>query len=52
MSIELHQVIQGFSVINIQQIEELKATGYEMVHLKSGAKLYYLQSEDDNKVFQ
>ena len=51
MSITLHQVIQGFSVINIQRIEELKATGFEMVHHKSGAKLYYLQSEDDNKVF-
>ncbi len=51
MAMVLHQVIHGFKVIRIQHIEELKATGYEMVHDKSGAKLYYLQSEDDNKVF-
>ncbi len=51
MNMALHQMIHGFKVISIQMIEELKATGYEMFHEKSGAKLYYLQAEDDNKVF-
>lgn len=51
MEIICGQAIHGFKVNNIQTITELKSTGYEMVHQKSGAKLYYLKSEDDNKVF-
>ncbi|MDW7670378.1 MAG: insulinase family protein [Bacillota bacterium] len=51
MGIVLNDLVHGFRVKRIQQIEEVKGTGYEMVHEKSGAKLYYLQAEDDNKVF-
>ena len=47
----LNAHVSGFRITRIQEIEELKGTGYEMLHEKSGARLYYLKTDDDNKVF-
>ncbi|SMP37801.1 insulinase family protein [Anoxynatronum buryatiense] len=45
------QELHGFRIVAITKVNEVEGTAYEMVHQKSGARLYYLQSEDDNKVF-
>ncbi len=44
-------ICQGFKLLKITTVSELDSTGYEFVHEKSGARLFYLQNEDDNKVF-
>lgn len=48
---ELNQLYAGFTVERIEYIEELNVTAYVMKHLKSGARLFYMDAEDDNKVF-
>lgn len=45
------QELHGFRIINVNPVAEVEGTALEMIHDKSGARLYYLQSEDDNKVF-
>lgn len=41
----------GFSLIRKSEIREIDATLYEMEHTKSGARLVYLDRDDDNKTF-
>ena len=41
----------GFSLVREQEISELDATLYELIHIKSGAALVYLDREDENKTF-
>lgn len=48
---KLDKIYAGFKVLKITPIAEIKAIGYEMEHLFSGAHLFYLQCDDDNKVF-
>ena len=51
MTFAINDLVHGFRVTGIQRIDEVKGTGYVFEHQKSGAKLYYLKTEDDNKVF-
>ena len=51
MKLQENSLNHGFRIKQIQLIQEVKGTGYEMVHEKSGARLYYLKTNDDNKVF-
>ncbi|MBU1107310.1 MAG: insulinase family protein [Candidatus Riflebacteria bacterium] len=51
MPLELNTRYYGFRLIENTEISELKATAQIFVHEKSGAKLFYLANEDDNKVF-
>lgn len=44
-------IVNGFRVIDQDHIKEIGADAYVMQHIKSGAKLMYIDSEDDNKVF-
>lgn len=44
-------VYNGFQLVEKRKIEEIKASGFVFVHIKSGANLMYLQCDDDNKVF-
>ena len=44
-------VIGGFKIKQNQFIQEVNSDVYLMVHEKSGAKLLYLDTTDDNKVF-
>ena len=44
-------IVNGFRVIDQDHIKEIGADAYVMQHIKSGAKLIYIDSEDDNKVF-
>lgn len=45
------EVINGFRIKENQFIEEVDSDVYLMTHEKSGARLLYLDSKDDNKVF-
>ncbi len=51
MNLEKDKVYAGFLVESAAPLPDIKATAYLMAHQFSGAKLLYLQSEDDNKVF-
>lgn len=44
-------LVHGFRVSRMSHIEEVNADAYLMEHVKSGARLLYLDSDDDNKVF-
>lgn len=48
---ENNQLMNGFRVVNVHQVPDVKGTLYEMVHEKTGAKLAWLDREDDNKTF-
>ncbi len=41
----------GFSLVRERALLEIETTLYEMEHIKSGARLIYLDREDDNKTF-
>ena len=41
----------GFKLLEEKYIEELKSTGRVFKHEKTGARLFHLENEDDNKVF-
>ena len=49
--LSINQTLYGFKVKKTTELEEIKATLYEMEHEKSGAKLLFLDREDDNKTF-
>ena len=41
----------GFVLEEIQELPDIRSTGFLFSHTKSGAKLYYVKNDDDNKVF-
>ena len=41
----------GFNLVRQRALSEVNATLYEMEHIKSGARLVYLDREDENKTF-
>jgi Zn-dependent M16 (insulinase) family peptidase len=45
------ETYHGFRLTDIRKIEEIHAKGLTFLHEKSGARLIYLQNDDDNKVF-
>ena len=51
MSLEINAVCHGFRVLEQRYVEEIKSNAYIMEHEKSGARLFYLANDDDNKVF-
>lgn len=44
-------VIHGFQLVRTRRIEELNATLHEFTHVQSGARLCWLEREDENKTF-
>ncbi len=46
-----NQMYSGFRVKDIQELPEAHSEVYMLEHVKSGARLLYMKSEDDNKVF-
>lgn len=44
-------LVHGFRVGPMSHIEEVNSDVYMMEHVKSGARLMYLDNDDDNKVF-
>lgn len=51
MKWKLGDVVHGFRVNAMSHIEEVNSDAYVMEHVKSGARLMYLDNDDDNKVF-
>ena len=49
--LKVNQTLHGFKVVREYPVPELCATLYEMDYEKNGAKLYFLDREDDNKTF-
>lgn len=47
----INDVIHGFKVVGITPIAELEAKVYEMYHEKCGARLVWIDRNDENKVF-
>ena len=47
----MEKLIHGFELQRQKLIPEIDAEAFEFIHLKTGARLLYLKTEDDNKVF-
>jgi len=48
---KIDDIVHGFRLIGVSQIKETNGTGYTFVHEKTGARLFFLETPDDNKVF-
>jgi len=51
MNLKIGEELSGFRLKNISEVAELGAKTYEFEHVKTGAKLFYVAADDDNKVF-
>ena len=51
MKLEVSNIYHGFLVLQRDYIKEIEADAYLMEHTVSGARLFYLECNDDNKVF-
>ncbi|MBO5525517.1 MAG: insulinase family protein [Clostridia bacterium] len=51
MNYTVGQTVHGFQVTKRSEVRELSASLVEMEHIKSGAKLVYVDCDDENKVF-
>ena len=51
MTLKVGENYNGFKLLEIEDIKELNSTGRIFIHEKSGAKLFHIENEDDNKVF-
>ena len=50
-SLEINQIYHGFQLKKCEKLGDISATGYLFTHIKSGARLCYIETEDNNKVF-
>ena len=48
MSVE---TLQAYELLKKEKVEELHGTAWQLRHKKTGAKLFLVSNEDDNKVF-
>ncbi len=51
MELKIGNLYSGFKVLRREVVDEQDAVCYELEHLQSGARLLYVDAEDDNKVF-
>lgn len=51
MNFEKDKVYHGFRLLEDRKIDEVDSIGRLLYHEKSGARLFSLQNDDDNKVF-
>lgn len=51
MNLEKNKIYHGFRLLSSSKVEELDAKAYQFIHEKSGARLLFIDSDDDNKVF-
>lgn len=47
----INDIIHGFKLLRVEEVQEAASKAFEFQHVKSGARLLYLQNTDDNKVF-
>ena len=48
---KIDDVIHGFRLVRLEEIAEAEGRAYTFVHEKTGARLFFLETADDNKVF-
>lgn len=51
MNFELNKIYHGFKLLEEKNIKEINSIGRVFEHEKSGARLFHLENNDDNKVF-
>ncbi len=51
MNLNIGEELNGFRLKNFSDVAEISAKTYEFEHVKTGAKLFYVATDDDNKVF-
>jgi len=51
MTLKIGENYNGFKLLEIEELKEINSKGRIFVHEKSGAKLFHVENEDDNKVF-
>lgn len=51
MDLKVGETYEGFKMISQEEIKEIKSIGRVFIHEKSGARLFQLENDDDNKVF-
>ena len=51
LNLRENETIHGFRLLKQQTVPEIDAKGYAFVHEKSGARLFFLENDDDNRVF-
>ena len=51
MQLSVGQKLNGFTVVRVRSVEELKSTLVEMQHDKTGAQLAWMDNGDSNKLF-
>lgn len=51
VTFKLGQTYNGFKLISEKPLSEINSTAFVLEHVKSGAHLFYLQNDDENKVF-
>ncbi len=51
MNLTLNSICHGFLLKEKEVITDIHGEGYLFEHLKSGARLVYIKTQDDNKVF-
>ncbi|MBR1580115.1 MAG: insulinase family protein [Selenomonadaceae bacterium] len=49
--LKINDELHGFKLIDRTHLDELRADTFQFVHLKTGAKLFFIAADDDNKVF-
>ena len=48
---EIGNSLYGFKLMYKEPINDISSVGYMFEHIKSGAKLMYIENDDDNRVF-
>ena len=51
IALNINDVVSGFKLLRKTSIKEVSSEAYVFEHEKSGARLFFLQNDDDNKVF-
>ncbi len=51
MQLNVNQSLQGFEILNKRELKDTSCVLYEMEHKKSGARLAYIDRDDENKTF-
>lgn len=51
MNLEINKTYNGFKLLTKTNIKDINSEAWLFEHEKSGARLFYLENEDDNKVF-
>ena len=51
IDLKINDKLHGFELKKISEVAEISAKTFEFEHIKTGAKLFYVAADDDNKVF-